>query len=135
MRLTPTGPASSPSALKAPRRFRTATMALGLALAGISGATSPAHAGSNGQHLVVHDPRHVTASIRINGQIWSGEYARNCVNIPDDPAWVDENWWKGQIDVETYSGWNCGGNYYTAFQFNVPVSQPSNWHHIYLNYP
>lgn len=83
----------------------------------------------------MHDPRHITASIRINGPIWSGENARICVNIPDDPAWVDDNWWKGQIDVETYSGWNCGGTYYTTFQFNVPVSQPSDWHGIHLNYP
>jgi hypothetical protein len=107
-----------------------------LAFAGLVSTAPPAHAGSNGQHLLVHDPRHITASISIYGQIWNGTYPHPiCVNIPNDPAWVDNNWWKGEIDVKAYGGWNCSGTYYGTFYFNVPKSYSSDWYPIYLNYP
>ncbi|WP_405869918.1 hypothetical protein OHB11_00695 [Streptomyces zaomyceticus] len=129
-RRTPALPRRTPGS-----RWAAAAGVLLLTATGLAGATAPAHAGSNGQHLVVHDPRHITASIRINGTIHNGQYTHTCVNIPGDPAWIDQNWWKGTIKVDTYAGWNCSGTYYTTFSFAVPTTQSSDWHHIYLNYP
>lgn len=86
-----------------------------------------AFAGSNGQQITIYEGS-ATYSVRISGDNQVGEEIHQIVNTPDYPTWDSGHWWKGTVQITSYTGTDATGTDEGTLDCDVPVSQSSNWY-------
>jgi hypothetical protein len=110
----------------------------GLVLAGVFALTAtavavgPAHAGTNGQQLLLINNSGTNDSFLLKGTDYNGNPVQTCVNT--DGRWETwfSNWWfKGSLTYFTYTAYNCYGTPSNwGAVVNIPTSSSNDWQAI-----
>jgi hypothetical protein len=90
-------------------------------------AAPVAFAGSNGQQLVIYAGS-ATNSVKISGDNQAGNKVAQTLNTPSYPTQDPGHWWKGTVEITSYTGTDGTGTDEGTLDCDVPVSQSSNWY-------
>jgi hypothetical protein len=90
-------------------------------------AAPVAFAGSDGQQLDIYEGS-ATNSVKITGDNQYGNKVQQTLNTPSYPTQDPGHWWKGTVQITSYTGTDGTGGDEGTLDCYVPVSQSSNWY-------
>ena len=90
-------------------------------------AAPVAFAGSNGQQLDIYEGS-ATYSVKISGDNQDGNKVQQTLNTLSYPTQDPGHWWKGTVQITSYTGTGGTGIDEGTLDCDVPVSQSSNWY-------